>query len=388
MKKYLAVLGRQPLISVAELEAQFSGVRLVGAELAEFESEREPEIARLGGTLKIAVPIEGALVPWLLGRPTEGKITLGVSDYSRRATARTATAEALKCKRILAKRGQSVRVVPNRAATLSSATSFHNHLTGETKIELLKVGGRYYRVIQVQNINAYARRDQERPARDAKVGMLPPKLAQILINRAGELRPGATVLDPFCGTGVVLQEALLMGYRAYGTDVSERMVEYSQRNLEWLAGARGWAGTRGVTGAGAGSGAGTGAQDFRVEVGDATKFSWQPPIGAVAAEVYLGPPMSVPPTEMKLKAAKQECGGILLGCLRNLAGQLTPGTPVVLAVPAWRRPNGAYERLNLLDEIEQLGYNVRSFKNLAQSDLLYHREQQVVAREIIVLRKK
>ena len=389
MKKYLAVLGRQPLISVAELEAQFGGVRLVGAELAEFESEREPEIARLGGTLKIAVPIEGALVPWLLGRPTEGKITLGVSDYSRRATARTATAEALKCKRILAKRGQSVRVVPNRAATLSSATSFHNHLTSETKIELLKVGGRYYRVIQVQNINAYARRDQERPARDAKVGMLPPKLAQILINLAGELRPGATVLDPFCGTGVVLQEALLMGYRAYGTDVSERMVEYSQRNLEWLAGARGRAVTRKVAGAGADdSGAGTGARDFRVEVGDATKFSWQPPIGAVAAEVYLGPPMSAPPTEMKLKAAKQECGGILLGCLRNLAGQLTPGTPVVLAVPAWRRPNGAYERLNLLDEIEQLGYNVRSFKNLAQSDLLYHREQQVVAREIIVLRKK
>ena len=389
MKKYLAVLGRQPLISVAELEAQFSGVRLVGAELAEFESEREPEIARLGGTLKIAVPIEGALVPWLLERPMEGKITLGVSDYSRRATARTATAEALKCKRILTKRGQSVRVVPNRAATLSSATSFHNHLTSETKLELLKVGGQYYRVIQVQNINAYARRDQERPARDAKVGMLPPKLAQILINLAGELRPGATILDPFCGTGVVLQEALLMGYRAYGTDVSERMVEYSQRNLEWLAGARERAGTRKVTGgAGAGSGAGTGARDFRVEVGDATKFSWQPPIGAVAAEVYLGPPMSAPPTEMKLKAAKQECGGILLGCLRNLAGQLTPGTPVVLAVPAWRRPNGAYERLNLLDEIEQLGYNVRSFKNLAQSDLLYHREQQVVAREIIVLRKK
>ena len=388
MKKYVAVLGRQPLISVAELEAQFSGVRLMGAELAEFESEREPEIARLGGTLKVAVPIEGTLVPWLLGRPTEGKITLGVSDYSRRATARTATAEALKCKRILAKRGQSVRVVPNRAATLSSATSFHNHLTSETKLELLKVGGRYYWVIQVQNINAYARRDQERPARDAKVGMLPPKLAQILINLAGELRPGATVLDPFCGTGVVLQEALLMGYRAYGTDVSERMVEYSQRNLEWLAGARGRAEARKVAGGGAGGGAGTGAQDFRVEVGDATKFSWQPPIGAVAAEVYLGPPMSAPPTEMKLKAAKQECGGILLGCLRNLAGQLTPGTPVVLAVPAWRRPNGAYERLNLLDEIEQLGYNVRSFKNLAQSDLLYHREQQVVAREIIVLRKK
>lgn len=383
MRKYLAVLGRQPLISVAELEAQFGAVRILGcsgggrgmaererAQLAEFESEREPEIARLGGTLKIAEPLGEALVPWLLGRPSEGKITLGVSDYSRRATARTATAEALKCKRVLAKRGQSVRVVPNRAATLSSATSFHNRLTSEMKFELLKVGGEYYRVVQVQNIEAYARRDQQRPARDAKVGMLPPKLAQILINLAGELRLGTTVLDPFCGTGVVLQEALLMGYRAYGTDVSERMVEYSQRNLEWLVAKRGDGG------------------EFRVEVGDATNFEWQPPIGAVAAEAYLGPPMSTPPTEMRLKAAKQECGAILLGCLRNLAGQLLAGTPVVLAVPAWRRPNGDYERLNLLDEIEQLGYNVRSFKNLAQSDLLYHREQQVVAREIIVLRKK
>ena len=383
MRKYLAVLGRQPLISVAELEAQFGAVRILGcsgggrgmaererAQLAEFESEREPEIARLGGTLKIAEPLGEALVPWLLGRPSEGKITLGVSDYSRRATARTATAEALKCKRVLAKRGQSVRVVPNRAATLSSATSFHNRLTSEMKFELLKVGGEYYRVVQVQNIEAYARRDQQRPARDAKVGMLPPKLAQILINLAGELRSGATVLDPFCGTGVVLQEALLMGYRAYGTDVSERMVEYSQRNLEWLVAKRGDGG------------------EFRVEVGDATNFEWQPPIGAVAAEVYLGPPMSTPPTEMRLRAAKQECGAILLGCLRNLTGRLLAGTPVVLAVPAWRRPNGDYERLNLLDEIEQLGYNVRSFKNLAQSDLLYHREQQVVAREIIVLRKK
>lgn len=370
MKRYLAVLGRQPLISVAELEAQFGSAHLVAPSLAEFESEEEPQIGRLGGTLKIAVPLDEPLVPWLLAHPSEGKITIGVSDYSRRATPRSAAAEALKCKRILVKRGQSVRVIPNRAATLSSATSFHNHLCSEMKFELLKVNGRYYRVIQVQDITAYVKRDQRRPARDAKVGMLPPKLAQILINLAGELRSGATVLDPFCGTGVVLQEALLMGYRGYGTDVSARMIEYSEKNLQWLTARR-----QGMAG-------------FRVEVGDATNWTWQPPISAVVAETYLGPPMSEIPTEMKLKAAKQECGSILMGCLRNLAQQILSGTPVVLAIPAWRRASGEYERLNLLDEIEQLGYNVRSFKNLAQSDLLYHREQQVVAREIIVLRKK
>ena len=77
-----------------------------------------------------------------------------------------------------------------------------------------------------------------------------------------------------------------------------------------------------------------------------------------------------------------------MGFLKNLAKQIKSGTPVVLGVPAWLRPDGSYSRLNLLDEIEKLGYNVKRFKTASQSDLLYHREGQIVAREIIVLRKK
>lgn len=55
--KYLAVLGRQPKISLAELESLFTNVKLVAPELAEFSAEKEPEIGRLGGTLKLARPI-------------------------------------------------------------------------------------------------------------------------------------------------------------------------------------------------------------------------------------------------------------------------------------------------------------------------------------------
>lgn len=98
--------------------------------------------------------------------------------------------------------------------------------------------------------------------------------------------------------------------------------------------------------------------------------------------------MSLPPAEIKLKQEKQECSSIILGFLKNLSAQIKSDTPVVIAVPAWLRPNGDYERLNLLDEIKNLGYNVKSFRNLGQKDLLYHRDQQIVAREIIVLRKK
>lgn len=401
--KYLAVLGRQPKISLAELESLFVNVCPIGAELAEFESDKTPDIRRLGGTQKISAKIDGSFQDFLKSLPMAGKLTIGVSDYSRGATAFKAQGEALKIKRILTKLGHSVRVVPNKTAALSSATSFHNRLFAENKIELIKVGKDFYQVIGVQNIDAYVKRDQARPARDAKVGMLPPKLAQILINLCGDLPAGTRLLDPFCGTGVVLQEAILMGYTPYGTDLSERMVEYSRKNLEWLQEAMSATIVRGGAEATAEHAArearndgperrdpGQSVADIAITVtqGDATNFQWQLPINAVACEGYLGRPMSLPPAEIKLKQEKQECGSIVLGFLKNLASQIQEGTPVVIAVPAWLRPNGEYERLNLLDEIKNLGYNVKSFRNLGQEDLLYHRDQQVVAREIIVLRKK
>lgn len=366
--KYLAVLGRQPEISRAEIAALLPSASLSWAVRGrvlgiDFNGELPFTIARLGGTIKLAEKIEGKPLDFLAGLP-EGKITLGVSDLSRGASRKTAAVFALKLKKILVRHGRSVRVVENKEAELSTATSLHNGLSGanQRKVEVLKVNEDYYRVIGVQDIDAYARRDQARPARDAKVGMLPPKLAQILINLCGLLPEGARILDPFCGTGVVLQEATLMGYAAYGTDVSERMASYSERNLRWL-----------------------GAEDFRVEVGDATEFKWNLPIDAVACEGYLGSPMSTPPAEIKLREEKQKCRAIIVGFLKNLAPQIKAGTPVVLAAPAWLRENGEYSRLEILDENLEVWYNI---ENKSHEGLLYCREGQVVARDIIILRKK
>lgn len=360
---YLAVLGRQPEISIAELEALFGSVKKISNNLAVFEENVVPDIDRLGGCLKIAKKITKKPLDFLRELP-EGKITLGVSDYSGRATKKTATIEALKLKKILVRHGRSVRVVENKEAVLSTATSLHNGLCGknERKIELIKFNNDWYKVIGVQDIDAYTKRDQARPARDAKVGMLPPKLAQILINLCGSLKAGSRVLDPFCGTGVVLQEALLMGYVAYGTDLSERMVEYSEKNLKHF-----------------------GFDGYMVEVGDATSFRWKQSIDAVACEGYLGKPFSRIPTDMELKEQIIECKSIVLGFLKNILFQIESGTPVTIAVPAWLRENGICERMDILDDIDDMGYNVN---NKSREGLLYHRENQVVARDIIILRKK
>ena len=365
--KYLAVLGRQPEISLAELEAIFSRVNRFRPGLATFSADSTPDIARLGGSLKLAEELDAEPLEFLQNLP-EGKITLGVSDYSEHASPRKAQGEALKLKKILTRHSRSVRVVENKTATLSTATSLHNGLSGAkpNKVELILVDKTWWKVIGVQDIDAYAKRDQARPARDAKVGMLPPKLAQILINLCGPLPAGARVLDPFCGTGVVLQEAILMGYKAYGTDLEQRMIDYTKKNLDWLI----KDGDNSV---------------YSLSQGDATSFKWEQPIDAVACEGFLGQPMSLPPVEIKLKAEKQRCGAIVLGFLKNLSEQIESGTPVVIAVPAWLRPSGKYSRLEILDEIERLGYNQL---NKSREGLLYYREDQVVARDIIILRKK
>ena len=377
---YLAVLGREPEISNAELTALFGEVKSLSPSLSLFSAKETPNINHLGGSLKLAKKLTEKPLDFI-SKTAEGKITLGVSDYSKNASKKSAKEEAMKLKKILTRHGRSVRVVFSDDAVLSTATSLHNGLSGKNpkKCELIKVEEDWYRVIGVQDIDAYARRDQGRPARDAKVGMLPPKLAQILINLCGELKPGATVLDPFCGTGVVLQEALLMGYHAYGTDISDRMVEYTEKNLQWLIEKSPFKNHK----LGQAASSVSEKELFQLAVGSATDFKWNN-IDAVACEGYLGKPMSKIPTEIALKEQKQECKSIMIGFLKNLSAQIKKGTPVVVAMPAWLRENGEYSRLEVVDEIENMGYNVN---NKSREGLLYHREGQIVARDIIILRK-
>ena len=393
--KYVAIAGRQPLISLAEIQALYDkAARLVGKKLVFFEINEDgeenisPDVNRLGGSLKLGKFFDidfNKLAKFLATAHPEGKITLGISDFSKQKKSGLAKQKSMELKRNLARVGRSVRVITSNEPEISSATAHHNQL-GEKAgcFEIFLIDREIYLSLGTQNITAYTERDQARPARDAKVGMLPPKLAQILINLCGKLPEGARVLDPFCGTGVVLQEAAIMGYIPYGTDLNERMVEYSKKNLSWLFNERN-------------------RKRFKIlpdliqkkdqilkaiSVGDATNFTWEGEIDAVAFEGYLGVPMSKPPVDIKFKTEKAKCREIAIGFLKNITPQIKSGTPVVMALPAWLRENGKYAGLNILDEIQEMGYNFEKFQDLSQSDLLYYREGQIVAREIIVIRKR
>ena len=393
--KYVAIAGRQPLISLAEIQALYDkAARLVGKKLVFFEINEDgeenisPDINRLGGSLKLGRFFNtdfSKLAKFLATTHPEGKITLGISDFSKQKKSGLAKQKSMELKRSLARVGRSVRVITSNEPEISSATAHHNQL-GEKAgcFEIFLIDREIYLSLGTQNITAYTERDQARPARDAKVGMLPPKLAQILINLCGKLPEGARVLDPFCGTGVVLQEAAIMGYVPYGTDLNERMVEYAKKNLSWLFNERNRKRFKILPGL-------IQKKDQilnAISVGDATSFTWEGEIDAVAFEGYLGAPMSKPPVDIKFKTEKAKCREIAMGFMKNITPQIKSGTPVVMALPAWLRENGKYVGLNILDEIQEMGYNFEKFQDLSQSDLLYYREGQIVAREIIVIRKR
>jgi tRNA G10 N-methylase Trm11 len=226
-----------------------------------------------------------------------------------------------------------------------------------------------------QDIAGYTARDQARPKRDAFVGMLPPKLAQTIINLAAgqkfsSNKETAIVLDPFCGTGVILQEALLMGYSVYGTDISPKMVDYSIENIAWLKQKH----PRRTN------------QYTRVELGDACEHKWEKQPSLVASETYLGSPISMMPNQEKLQKLLEETNVLHKKMLQNLASQLVPGTRLCFAMPAWRVKNG-FASLPTLDLLAKIGYNRIDFKLCNHRDLIYIRDNQFVGRELVVLEK-
>ncbi len=369
----LFVLGRQPEIGFAELRAVFgSEVQLYGT-IALLDTDVDFDFNRLGSIIKVATVVDNTWKNITEHLPADGKVTIGLSTYGTKLSPRELFRFGLDVK----KRRGSVRLVPSSDTALSSATVFHNKLTKPNKIEFVfaQVNGRELlaKTIFVQDIAAYTFRDRSRPKRDARVGMLPPKLAQTMINLAiGAAKPDAvntpTLLDPFCGTGVVLQEAALMGLSVYGTDLEPRMIEYSAANLEWLKS--------------------THHIDFasKVEVGDATSYRWQSPIDIVATETYLGRPFATTPSPAVLTEVMGTCNVILSKFLAGLRGQISANTGMTIAVPCWFI-HGKTHHLPLIRNLTEMGFE-QIFYSDKPTALIYHREDQVVGRELLVLRKK
>lgn len=391
MSKTICILGRQPSLGLAELESLLGPhiIHVINPAVALLDVDPEDiPFSRLGGTVKIAKLIYEfpeaewkkvqlyleKTVPEHLANLPEGKFTLGLSAYGLSISPKQLLATGLSIKKsVKTAIGRSIRLIPNNEPALNSAQVIHNKLTSPSGWELIfvKSGNKILmgQTKKEQDIEAYTARDQKRPKRDSVVGMLPPKLAQIIINLA---RPAedSTILDPFCGTGVILQEAQIMGYSSLGTDIEPRMVEYAKENLDWLQ-----------------KFVNNPSLQASVEVADATSYTWTQGFSSIACETYLGRPFSHTPDTKTLEKVMQDVHMIHKKFLENVTSQTESKFRMTIAVPAWKTKQG-FIHLKTLDSLEELGYTRISFVHAENKDLIYHREGQIVGRELVTLIRK
>lgn len=113
---------------------------------------------------------------------------------------------------------------PNVKVNLKDPTNFIRIIFTDSKVYVTE------RVFKVGKKHFHNLKPHKRPF--FYPGSMSPKLARCMVNLTG-VKEGEVVLDPFCGTGGILIEAGIMGMRVVGSDIDERMVDGTIKNLEY-----------------------------------------------------------------------------------------------------------------------------------------------------------
>ena len=282
MPCYLFQLGHQPQISTAEIQAVLSlehpSTHIIEHQTNKYlfvdskkELNAENLINKLGGTIKISSQftvqsseLKKNIVNYLNKNQSTGKIEFSLTGGDKNLP--------LTIKKELKMLDRSVRYIEPK----NTATILHNKLV-EKKTDLTIINKDIFVTLAIQPFTEFSERDYGRPGIDDKSGMLPPKLARIMVNLS-QATKDEIILDPFCGSGTVLTEALTMGYNnLIGSDISEKAIQDTEKNIQWLI-----------------ANYHLSAITYHLNVADATKISanLQPvSVDTIITEPYLGNPL-------------------------------------------------------------------------------------------------
>ncbi len=388
---YAFELGRKKELCFAELLSVLGEKNLIkqGLDTATFSLDLKfPQDLqnRLGGTIKIIEIFKETDLNGLQEsiqdqletefQNHEGKIPFAISLLNFKNTRAINIKELLNfSKKILKSLGLNCRFVNKDFRNNPQSSTIYKARIIEKGIDLniikedekILIG----KTIAIQDIDSYSIRDYEKPYRDAFVGMMPPKLAQIMINLAignksiSQPETSLTIYDPFCGTGTIPMEGLLMGMDVVGSDISPKMVDYSNKNCEWLN------------------------TEFRIESSfrvfenDAkliNKKLFTEQIDAIVTEGHLGPPLTRQPSPEDQKRYFRDLA-IIHSAWLKIAHSLLPKTgKVVMCLPAYNTGNGIIHFQNFDRLAGAAGFKIENM-------FTYDRPDQMVLRDVMILEK-
>lgn len=401
--EHVLFFGTHPLLSLAEAKAVIGGTapRMIGQEAVIFERDDWDGAVlqnRLAGTVKVgdvlfSVPLK-ELTPEMLAekllemRRPSGKCVFAIQAFGGSPEDRRELERyAIPLKRAFQAHDFSVRWFRGEHGDVSPAAVAKLHLTTDGFDVSFLLEGKTVSVAlttHVQDADAWSLRDFGRPVRDARNGMLPPKLARLMVNLTGltmdsRLRGNDTILlDPFCGGGTILMEGLMLGHNMMGSDIDHAQIEGSRKNLQWLA-------SQGIISA-------EERDATRLTVSSAQKIGTHLSgihVGGIVTEGFLGDPKSGKEPMQTLERERDRVSTLWRESLTAWASFVKSGTRIVCCWPVYASAHGV-RAVDLRPELETLGYKwidaLAGWKE-KPATLVYAREDQHVRRTIAVLEK-
>ena len=232
-----------------------------------------------------------------------------------------------------------------KAAQLSHVEVLKKNLV-ENKAEVLLCIGReetwVAQTIAVHNPFEFQKRDVYKPVQRKIFGM-PPRVARIMVNLSA-CTSGKVLLDPFCGVGTVLQEALLEGANVVGLDVNPWCVKASSENLEWIR--REYELEKG---------------EFRVVQGDIGRLAekvGQETVDCIVTEPDLGPALRQVPTGPYAQKIIEKLEPLFFGLAEQAYRVLKKDGRLVLVTPYIVTRSGQSVTMPIIGKLEKTGFKL------------------------------
>jgi tRNA G10 N-methylase Trm11 len=375
---HLFLLGRLPALSLRELEAvlqtqDFTKIteNIVGVALADDQTAIDT-FNFLGGSLK-ALKIQGEFIDVTDDQILEyataflaqfARPTFAIAELGRDKKPKI---DAARIKRLLKEGNVSSRFIESPRDGLSASVLLHQKVT---ELNIIQVENKviFAETLAVQDIDDWTLRDRRKPYSDRKKGMLPPKLARIMVNlglgqaETGDSQAKPLVYDPFCGTGTVLLEAMMRDCDVVGSDLDPDSIMGTQNNLVWFDQTY------------------QKKLNHQVFVADAANAELrQLPRKAdlIVTEPFLG---KQTPNIDQLPNIFKGLEKMYLGVFKQWTRLLAENATIVIVFPYVQAGKQTFSLENMIDKFTQLGYTATF------SPILYSRPDAVVQRQIWVFK--
>lgn len=382
---YLFILGRNPILSKKEIEAFFiyhnfkasffSLPRDILGVNTDIDFEKNNIIKLLGGTIKIArvfsedINFSNQIVIDFIEEQKLNISKFGLSFYNFYISKFQILRNCKIIKKYFKDKNISTNfVVSKDESYLTSVQYIKKIFNHGNEFIILKNDNKfiYSYVVSCQNISLWQTLDYGISDIDPESGMLPPKLAQIMINLAlpDKEKKDLTIYDPFCGTGRVILQTLFSGFNAFGSDNDKEKVTKTRNNVSWLM------------------------NNIKIKDNnfllDRNLFSHDmrhsiPKINnidAIVTEPYLGPSYKEMPQKDEIIESFAKLSGLYLDSFMNFRSILNKNSKVVFVFPQIK----SIDLLNqIIDKIIALGYH-------KIDNFVYQRKYQIVKRNIGVFK--